>query len=75
MWLIMKDISMKRPVGILCNVLVNMDTFIFLIEFLILDSKVDFEVPIILGRPFLATGRAVVDMDSGKTRFRLKYKR
>ncbi|XP_015162333.1 uncharacterized protein [Solanum tuberosum] len=54
--LMMADRSMKRPVGILCDVLIKVDTFIFLAYFVILDYEVDFEVPIILGRPFLATG-------------------
>ena len=31
----------------------------------------DFEVPIILGRPFLAIGRALVDMEKGQMKFRL----
>ncbi|KAK4733798.1 hypothetical protein R3W88_008059 [Solanum pinnatisectum] len=35
------------------------------------DVLVDFEVPIILGRPFLATGRALVDMEKGKMKFTL----
>ena len=38
---------------------------------MILDCEVDFEVPIILGRPFLATGRALVDMEKGHMTFRL----
>ena len=28
-------------------------------------------MPIILGRPFLATGRALVDMETGRMKFRL----
>jgi len=47
-------------VGIICDVLVKVDTFIFQADFVILDCEVDFEVPIILGRPFLATGQALV---------------
>ncbi|MFV1174494.1 hypothetical protein QMK93_29390, partial [Klebsiella pneumoniae] len=31
--------------------------------------EVDFEVPIILGRPFLVTGRALVDMEKGQMKF------
>ncbi|XP_049368641.1 uncharacterized protein LOC125833521 [Solanum verrucosum] len=62
----MVDRSVKRPVGILCDVLVKVDTFIFPINFVILDCEVDFEVPIILGRPFLATGRALVDVERGE---------
>ncbi|KAG5594679.1 hypothetical protein H5410_035911 [Solanum commersonii] len=34
-------------------------------NFVIFDSEVDFEVPIIFGRPFLSTGCAVVDMEKG----------
>ncbi|KAK4717968.1 hypothetical protein R3W88_016306 [Solanum pinnatisectum] len=62
---IMADRSLKRLVGILCDVFVKVDTFIFSTDFMILDYKVDFKVPIILGRPFLATGRALVDVERG----------
>ncbi|XP_015165552.1 uncharacterized protein [Solanum tuberosum] len=71
MRLMMADRSVKRPVGILCDVLVNLDTFIFLADFVILDCEVDFEVPIILGKPFLATWRALVDVERGELKFRL----
>ena len=46
--------------------LVKVVLFIFPGDFVILDCEVDFEVPIILERSFLATGRALVDM--GKDR-------
>ena len=59
---------MKRPIGILHDVLVKLESFIFLADFVILDCEVDFEVPIILGRPFLATGRALV-MKKGQMKF------
>ena len=48
-----------------------MESSIFPADFVILDYEVDFEVPIILGRPFLATGRALVDMEKGQMKFRL----
>ena len=48
-----------------------MESFIFPADFVILDCEVDFEVPIILGRPFLATGRALVDMEKGHMTFQL----
>ena len=51
--------------------LVKVESFIFPADFVILDCEVDFEVPIILGRPFLATGRALVDMERGQMKFRL----
>ncbi|XP_049352076.1 uncharacterized protein LOC125816504 [Solanum verrucosum] len=71
MRLIMADRSGKRLVGILCNVLVKVDTFIFPTDFVILDCEVDFEVSIILGRPFLTTGRAMVDVERGELKFGL----
>ena len=43
-----------------------MESFIFPANFVILDCEADFEVPIILGRPFLAMGRALVDMEKGQ---------
>lgn len=49
MWLMVTDRSVKRPVGILCNVLVKVDTLIFLADFVIWDIEVEFEVPVIFG--------------------------
>ena len=49
----------------------NVESFIFPAHFVILVYKVDFEVPIILGRPFLATGCALFDVEKGHIKFRL----
>ena len=65
MRLLMADRIVKRPIGILHDVLVKVESFIFLTDFVILYCEVDFEVHIILGRPFLATGRASVDSEKG----------
>ena len=67
----MADRTVKRPIGILLDVLVKVESFIFPADFVILDCEVDFEVPIILGSPFLATGRALVDMEKRHMKFRL----
>ena len=45
MWLLMADRTVKRPRGILHDVLVKVETFIFPADFVILDCEVDFEVP------------------------------
>ncbi|XP_060190490.1 uncharacterized protein LOC132619674 [Lycium barbarum] len=71
MRLIMADRTIKKLVGILYNVLVRVDRFIFSADFVILDCEVDFEVPIILGRPFLATGRALADVERRDLKFRM----
>ncbi|XP_070045378.1 uncharacterized protein [Nicotiana tomentosiformis] len=58
MLLHLADRTVKRPLGILDDVLVQVGKFVFPIDFVILDCRVDEEIPIILGRPLLATGRA-----------------
>ncbi|XP_016567063.1 uncharacterized protein LOC107865274 [Capsicum annuum] len=71
MRLLMANRSIKRPVEILFDVLVKVEKFIFSMDFVVLDYEIDQEVPIILGRPFLATGRAIVDLELGEMRFRV----
>ena len=67
----MADRTVKRPIRILHDVLVKVESFIFLADFVILYCEVDFEVSIIIGRPFLAIGRALVYMEKGQMKFRL----
>ncbi|GJY63640.1 retrovirus-related pol polyprotein from transposon TNT 1-94 [Tanacetum coccineum] len=50
------------PKGIVENVLVKIHNFIFPVDFIILDIIEDDKVPIILGRPMLATAHAKIDM-------------
>uniref|UniRef100_A0A1S3XJG9 Uncharacterized protein n=1 Tax=Nicotiana tabacum TaxID=4097 RepID=A0A1S3XJG9_TOBAC len=61
----------KRPFSILDDVLIQVGKFVFPADFVILDCKVDKEIPIILGRPFLATGRALIDCETGELKMRL----
>nr|GEX32112.1 hypothetical protein [Tanacetum cinerariifolium] len=56
------DRSMQSPKGIVENVLVKINKFIFLIEFVILDIVEDNKVPIFLRRPMLATAHARIDV-------------
>ena len=60
------DRSVKLPRGIIEDVLVKVENFIFPVDFVILDMDLDVEVPLILGRPFLATARALIDVAGGK---------
>ena len=53
MRLLMANRTVKRPIRIRYDVLVEVETFIFPADFVILDCEVDFEVSIILERPFL----------------------
>ena len=49
-----------------------MDKFIFSKDFIVLDMEEDKEIPIILGRPFLATGRALIDVQKGELKLRVQ---
>ncbi|XP_020254122.1 uncharacterized protein LOC109831194 [Asparagus officinalis] len=60
------DRSVKRPVGILEDVPIQVGKFYIPVDFVILEIKEDSQIPIILGRPFLATAGAIIDMKNGK---------
>ncbi|GJU88715.1 ribonuclease H-like domain-containing protein [Tanacetum coccineum] len=65
------DRSIQYPRGIIENVLIKVDKFILPIDFVILDMPEDSRVPIILGRPFLATTRAMIDVFNKKITLRV----
>ena len=57
--------SIKCPNGVIEDVLVKVDKFTFLMDFVILDMEEDTKVPLILGRPFMKTVRVIIDVDNG----------
>ncbi|GJU37277.1 reverse transcriptase domain-containing protein [Tanacetum coccineum] len=63
--------SIKYIIGICENLLVKIDKFIFTVDFIILEMDKDASVPIILGRPFLALARTVIDVHDGNLRLRV----
>ncbi|GJY69208.1 hypothetical protein Tco_0472190 [Tanacetum coccineum] len=58
----MADNTKCAPKGIVENLLIKIDKFIFPVDFVILDMVEDIRMPIILGRPLLATAHAQVDI-------------
>ncbi|GJZ84683.1 zinc knuckle CX2CX4HX4C containing protein [Tanacetum coccineum] len=58
----MADNTKSIPKGIVKNLLIRIDKFIFPIDFVILDIIEDYRMPIILGRPLIATTHAKVDI-------------
>ncbi|GJR28255.1 RNA-directed DNA polymerase [Tanacetum coccineum] len=56
------DRTIKHPRGIAENVLVRTGKFVFPIDFIILDIPEDDDVPLILGRSFLSTAQAKIDV-------------
>ncbi|XP_050919040.1 uncharacterized protein LOC127136537 [Lathyrus oleraceus] len=57
------DHSVKKPYGIVKDVLVKIDKFVFPVDFVILEMPEDEEIPLILGRPFLETGRCLINIE------------
>ncbi|XP_009775002.1 uncharacterized protein [Nicotiana sylvestris] len=65
------DRSLVMPEGIIEDVLVRVGKFILPADFIVLDYEADEEVPIIMGRPFLATGGALIDVREGNLKMRV----
>ena len=63
------DRSVKIPKGIVEDVLVKVDKFYNLVDFVVLNTEPIASglnhVPIILGRPFLATANAIINCQNG----------
>ncbi|XP_050876016.1 uncharacterized protein LOC127079675 [Lathyrus oleraceus] len=59
------DRSVRRPYGIVEDVLVKIGKFVFPVDFIILEMPEDKEIPLILGRPFLEIGRCMIDIEEG----------
>nr|XP_025625342.1 uncharacterized protein LOC112717562 [Arachis hypogaea] len=60
------DKTHKQGEGIVENVLVKVGNYFPPTNFVILDMAESYLHPIILGRPFLATGRALIDVEQGE---------
>ena len=58
----MVEITLAQPKGILKDVLIKVGKFIFLVDFMVIDIEEDRQVPLLLGRPFLATRAALIDV-------------
>ncbi|GJX60578.1 putative reverse transcriptase domain-containing protein [Tanacetum coccineum] len=65
------DRTVKYPKEIAENILVRIGIFTFPIDFIILDMPEDIKVPLILGRPFLSTARAKIDVYTRKITLRV----
>ncbi|XP_047949142.1 uncharacterized protein LOC125194975 [Salvia hispanica] len=70
----MADRSVTYPEGIIEDVLVRVNDFIFPVDFVVLDMEEDRNVPLILGRPFLATWKALIDVSRGELTLRMGTK-
>nr|GEU72333.1 reverse transcriptase domain-containing protein [Tanacetum cinerariifolium] len=56
------DQTILKPFGVAENVFVKVGKFYFPADFVVLDFIADPRVPLILGRPFLSTAHAIIDV-------------
>ncbi|GKF07530.1 reverse transcriptase domain-containing protein, partial [Tanacetum coccineum] len=63
--------SVAYPVGIDEDVFVQVGKFSFPAEFVVVDYDIDPHIPLILGRPFLRTDRALIDVHGEELTFRV----
>ncbi|PIN19344.1 DNA-directed DNA polymerase [Handroanthus impetiginosus] len=66
------DRSLTYPKGVIEDILVKVHKFIFSADFVVLDMEADSEIPIIFGRPFLAIGRTLIDVQKGELTMRVQ---
>nr|KYP43990.1 hypothetical protein KK1_034512 [Cajanus cajan] len=71
MTLHLADKSIKYPHGIVEDLLVKVDKFFFLVDFVVMDMEEDSKVPLILSRPFMKTAKVIIDVDDGKLKVRV----
>ncbi|XP_055800390.1 uncharacterized protein LOC129869807 [Solanum dulcamara] len=64
------DHSVASPDGIIEDILVQVGSLIFPVDFVVLDFEPDPDVPFILGRSFLATGGALINVAAGRLTMR-----
>jgi hypothetical protein len=67
------DHSIKHPYGIVEDVLMKVDKLIFPVDFVVLEMPEDDDIPLILGRPFLRTGRCLIDLEDGTLTLKMYY--
>nr|GEU48678.1 reverse transcriptase domain-containing protein [Tanacetum cinerariifolium] len=60
------DRTISKPTGVAENIFVKVGKFYFPADYLVLDFVADPHVPLILGRPFLSTGHALIDVYEGE---------
>ena len=69
------DSSIKKPLGRIDDVLIVVNDNYVPVDFTIMDIECDPSCPIILGRPFLRTVGAVIDMKEGNIKFQFPLKK
>ena len=74
MHLQLADSSVRYLEGIVEDVLVKIRDYFIPVDFVVLDMEISKETPLILGRPFLSTAGAHIDVGVGEIRFNINGK-
>ena len=69
------DSTIKKPLGRINDVLILANGNYVPVDFIVLDIECNPSCPIILGRPFLRTIGAIIDMKEGNIRFQFPLKK
>ncbi|KAK1632017.1 hypothetical protein QYE76_006332 [Lolium multiflorum] len=65
----------KKPLGRIDNVHITVNNNLVLVDFVVLDIECNASCPIVLGRPFLRTVGAVIDMREGNIKYQFPLKK
>ena len=68
------DQSVRYTAGIVENIPVKIRNFFVPVDFVVLDMQEDMKTPLILGRPFLSTTNAHIDVGAGEIKFHINGK-
>jgi hypothetical protein len=71
MCLQLADQSLRYPIGIVEDISVNIRGFFIPVDFVVLEMHPDSKVSLILGRPFLSTTNAHIDIGIGEVKFNI----
>jgi hypothetical protein len=69
------DVAKKKPLERINDVLIMVNNNLVPIDFLVLDIECNVSCPIILGRPFLRTVGAIIDMKEGTIKYQFPLKK
>ena len=74
MHLQLADSSVRYPEGIAEDVPVKVRDYFIPVDFVVLDMDIFKDTPLILGRPFLSTAGAQINVGAGEIRFNINGK-
>jgi hypothetical protein len=69
------DVAKKKPLGSINDVLIMVKNNLVPLEFLVMDVECNASCPIILGRHFLRTVGAIIDMKEGTIKYQFPLKK